>query len=817
MWFSRRRHDEASPAPEPDAARPPVVTRHDWSQLPALQRIGTGLDGVVDTGFEADLGSWHSPGILRPLDHALSQDAPSGMVLGSIARSALPSSDASSSAAGPVAQRTVMFEPPRRPTATFTPDAPRSIPAVSAPAMEAAAPLIVADVSVADAPALPATEPTPPLPADDRAGPSEVAPIEPEAPPPIDQADTVAPTLGTPGPVREPEPNPPVPDPIQRTVEPTPRPFGLGAPLPAPGSDAPAVPNAPSPTAPVQRTRRDGPAPAASAPPVVQRELLDARAGDDAPLSAAPDPAGPDLAVPEPVPDAATPVTAVAESATAPLVGDAAPGPAFDHSAVPPEPGPEVSAASTTPLLGGHPPLLDVGSDGGDEPDPAALTPTSALPVVQTRRAGLGEPWRAAPEPATPAVVQRTPALDASPAVSRPVDAGPGEPPVVGANETAPVAPPDPDPAPPTLEPTPIAAESVTAESPATAPLLSASAPILEPAPDLTAPTSEAPVSPAPGPATGSVTWTPLLTDPPGPSTATAGADASVGPGPVPTQRLAPSTTAPPAQTGGPSAPTATPTDVAPSVAPTLGTDAGGGLPVTLAAEPGRSSEGEVGAPASSDRPGGPTLPTLPAVPDVADVSAPPTLSVAEGAPADAPTSPAPAPTVVALLGERTMAPAAAPRTERASGVAVQRLAGEPAPAVPSRPARASAPASPRVADRGTTTSWSTQRAVSWVDAGSVAVEAGVAQREADGSVVFQAGAFEGPEADVDAGDGEVVQRAAATGATSTPAAPGAARGADSGDLDELAKRLYGRLRVMLKHELRLDRERAGVLTQGRR
>jgi hypothetical protein len=41
--------------------------------------------------------------------------------------------------------------------------------------------------------------------------------------------------------------------------------------------------------------------------------------------------------------------------------------------------------------------------------------------------------------------------------------------------------------------------------------------------------------------------------------------------------------------------------------------------------------------------------------------------------------------------------------------------------------------------------------------------------------------------------------------------------GANSAELDELAKRLYGRLRVMLKHELRLDRERAGVLTQGRR
>ena len=36
-------------------------------------------------------------------------------------------------------------------------------------------------------------------------------------------------------------------------------------------------------------------------------------------------------------------------------------------------------------------------------------------------------------------------------------------------------------------------------------------------------------------------------------------------------------------------------------------------------------------------------------------------------------------------------------------------------------------------------------------------------------------------------------------------------------DLDELAKRLYGRLRVMLKHELRLDRERAGLLTQTRK
>jgi len=106
--------------------------------------------------------------------------------------------------------------------------------------------------------------------------------------------------------------------------------------------------------------------------------------------------------------------------------------------------------------------------------------------------------------------------------------------------------------------------------------------------------------------------------------------------------------------------------------------------------------------------------------------------------------------------------------------------------------------------------------AVAWMDAGSAAIEAGVAQRHADGSVVFSAP--DPDEASVETDD--VVQRAgagpAASTSTSTPAA-GGARGTDGSDLDELAKRLYGRLRVMLKHELRLDRERAGILTQGRR
>jgi hypothetical protein len=44
---------------------------------------------------------------------------------------------------------------------------------------------------------------------------------------------------------------------------------------------------------------------------------------------------------------------------------------------------------------------------------------------------------------------------------------------------------------------------------------------------------------------------------------------------------------------------------------------------------------------------------------------------------------------------------------------------------------------------------------------------------------------------------------------------PGAAGGV--GDLDELAKRLYERIRGRLRAELRLDRERAGLVTDLRR
>jgi hypothetical protein len=102
-----------------------------------------------------------------------------------------------------------------------------------------------------------------------------------------------------------------------------------------------------------------------------------------------------------------------------------------------------------------------------------------------------------------------------------------------------------------------------------------------------------------------------------------------------------------------------------------------------------------------------------------------------------------------------------------------------------------------------------------WTDAGAVAVAAGVAQRQADGSVVFPSQSSDIVSRDADE---TAAAEPEASAPTTAPAPTRPATAVDPAmDLDELAKRLYGRLRVMLKHELRLDRERAGLFTQARR
>jgi hypothetical protein len=88
------------------------------------------------------------------------------------------------------------------------------------------------------------------------------------------------------------------------------------------------------------------------------------------------------------------------------------------------------------------------------------------------------------------------------------------------------------------------------------------------------------------------------------------------------------------------------------------------------------------------------------------------------------------------------------------------------------------------------------------LDPRSTALASGAARLDRDGSVVFRPPP--GP-----------AQRAPEEPTAPPPTAwePSAAAGAPAGDLDELARRLYERIRLRLKVELRLDRERSGHLT----
>lgn len=122
--------------------------------------------------------------------------------------------------------------------------------------------------------------------------------------------------------------------------------------------------------------------------------------------------------------------------------------------------------------------------------------------------------------------------------------------------------------------------------------------------------------------------------------------------------------------------------------------------------------------------------------------------------------------------------------------------------------------------------------------AGSVAVAAGVAQRMADGSVVFGAAPLHGTSRPVVQRDAEIAEEPpplpepepppvtepepepeAAAGPESMPAAPdgqtraGSPTGQGSPPVtDELVRALYGPLSRLLKADLRLERERAGFL-----
>jgi hypothetical protein len=252
-----------------------------------------------------------------------------------------------------------------------------------------------------------------------------------------------------------------------------------------------------------------------------------------------------------------------------------------------------------------------------------------------------------------------------------------------------------------------------------------------------------------------------------------------------------------------------------------LGTGAADSLPA--AAAPGRPSSSTTATGADGagvewttagrrDPPLAPALQRLPAAPLLGASERPPTAlfqpdGQAGGHGSAWPDSPAgggaaPAVDTAAVAAHRTAAPvqrvAAVPGVQRATGAGPVSTAGAPprsrSAGLPSLALPAPAPA----------------------DAGAIAVAAGLADRDPDGTVVFrQAVADPAPipePSTVDSAPVAAVQRLDPAGAPAAVPAP-----AGGEDVDELVRRLYEPLSARIKAELRLDRERAGMLTDLRR
>ena len=139
----------------------------------------------------------------------------------------------------------------------------------------------------------------------------------------------------------------------------------------------------------------------------------------------------------------------------------------------------------------------------------------------------------------------------------------------------------------------------------------------------------------------------------------------------------------------------------------------------------------------------------------------------------------------------------------------------QPLGAIPAAAPRAGLPAAP---------SWSGSGGPAPLDPAAGAIAAGIASRSPDGSIVFQPppGSVDAssvatavspavPPAPVDVG--APAGGAAVAGVAPASAPPGPSSAGSSTNLEELARRLFEPLSARLRAELRLERERAGVLT----
>lgn len=308
-WLRGGRSSDADPAPgDARGSRPDRVDRVDVSRLAPVQRSVTGQDLVIDPGgFQAALTTRQDTALGTPLGHLVSPDAPAGLVHG--VALAAPGNPA------PAVQRTV--DMPLRLRSKPAPVAVRSAYGESVPALTTAA----GSSAEAGLPVRQLVGDEPLAQRSETAGRTDSGPDASEALPGAAAVQRLASSLSAQPPRRTP---------------------GLGAPLPG-------LP----PTAQRQAHRASDAQPAASRPPVVQRESTSAASADD-PFDAARGgtPPAPEVRVPSDGAEASVPV--------APLLGDA----------------PLAGAAS-----GGEP-----GGEGV-----AAATPTTTVPVQRSEavRAGL--------------------------------------------------------------------------------------------------------------------------------------------------------------------------------------------------------------------------------------------------------------------------------------------------------------------------------------------------------------------------------------------------------------------------------------------
>jgi hypothetical protein len=778
----RRNHRSGAPAPAP-AVQPPVRPRDEWRTLPPLPTV---LRSPVTTAavdaFSANLGTWRNPSFLSPLGHHVDPDGPAGLITSLVSASPSPEPvtyyrDRPLPPAGGVPaslQRSVASWPPAPPTRSWLMTAPE-VDLGPAPLHAVSTGTARPEMTSTDQGIVTNQEPeTPGMPTEPPASPAALSetPVATAAVPAHpDQTSAASPT--TPGDRPEtsrPSQPPLLPDrgsgsrPAQRQITGNPplapqrRRLGLGAPLSdLPGSPARTVqvPDRPVVARSAGTSAARGAGRGAPQQPVPPEPGNGPGQERPAAVSGEP-PAGP-AGWPTGPAEASAPARAATEPVQPATADQAEPddprphGPMPAEAATPAEKPPAEKPPAEAPLIGDLQPELHTFTTSITQP--AFIPPRTAPVVAETPLAATTPPLTSG----TDATVQRSVAAPgASPATHQ-------------IRSPAPAARP-PSPADAGLTPTSLSPDRRPADQPGLPP----------PGPLASAQRlpSDVPIAHVPPP---NVKVAPLLGHRQPPHILSIPASARTGPQPVQA-----STT--------PDAPARRPVSPAPRRGVIPGAETVVAQRSVHARPPAGRSDGSAavvarGAAADHrEQPAGFVDPGAIAVARGLARPDPDGSVVFDLSPA--PTAPDPSPFAPA----RQDMPSGWPAAARPPQTVQRQEAGEPvvfdlrpAPALPDpspfRPARQDMPSGWPTAARPPQT----------------------VQRQEAGEPAGAAAPSPGSELDTAA--------VPAPAAASAPSAATAPAGAASPPLDELARQLFGPLTARLKAELRLDRERAGLLT----